>query len=93
MPVLVEIIITYCFLGELNIKRTLLTTILREMKVKSYKTPTCQYLPINAPLIRVLCAKQLLEIIEEDPTFHLRTWFSDESHFDVDGNVNRQNHR
>ena len=35
----------------------------------------------------------MLEVIEKDPNYLDNLWFSDESHFTVDGHVNKQNWR
>jgi hypothetical protein len=79
---------------ETGTKRQSVHNILtQELKLFLYKVQIGQKLSPNSEIKRKKLSGIMLEKIEFDPQYLDNIWFTDESHFHVDGYVNKQNMR
>ncbi len=77
-----------------GIKRQSVHNILSyELKLFPYKVQIGQKLTPNSMTLRKKFCENMLRKIESDPEFLNNIWFTDESHFHLDGYVNKQNMR
>ena len=74
-------------------KTTLLRILKKDLKLKPYKTVTCQKLSKQNKAERQSFASWFLKKSAENQNFIHSIWFSDEAHFHLDGTVNSQNNR
>lgn len=79
--------------NALNMSRTTIQRILKDLKFHPYKVQVVQRLYDEDMANRLDFADQELRRIAQDPTHLVRMMFSDEAHFHLDGGVNRHNHR
>lgn len=79
--------------NHLDINRTTIHRILRDLKWHPYKLQLVQQLYPADKMARINFAEQELQRINQDPGRLLRIAFSDEAHFHIDGAVNRHNCR
>ena len=79
---------------ELSLSETSLRRILHlDLGMHPYKIQLTQELKINDHRQRRIFADWALEQLEVDPEFGRKIIFSDEAHFWINGNVNKQNCR
>ena len=79
--------------NHLDISRTTIRRILKDLKWHPYKLQLVQQLHPTDKMGRMTFAEQELDRISQDPNRLLRIAFSDEAHFHIDGGVNRHNCR
>ncbi len=65
----------------------------KESKYFPYKVQISQSLSKPSELKRVQFCEKMLEKLETDPNYINKIWFTDESHFYLNGYVNKQNMR
>ncbi len=79
---------------QLGLSQTTVWRILRkDLGLHPYKIKLVQDLKENDHLLRRRFADWALEMLKNDPNFHKKIIFSDECHFWMVGNVNKQNCR
>ena len=76
---------------ELNISRSSLQRIMKELKLKPYRPRLLQALNEDDPHRRVEFCEWFLDSVDEDPTLLDRILWSDEATFYLNGHVNRHN--
>ena len=80
--------------AKTQIKRESVRKILNEqLKLYPYKIQIVQKIPENAISKRMEFCLKLSKELETNPEFLQNIWFSDESHFYLDGHCNKQNMR
>ena len=79
--------------SSLNISRTSIQRILKDLHYHPYKIHTVQTLLPDDKLARTMYAEEEIARIVENPGHLSLLVTSDESHFHLDGDVNRHNHR
>ena len=78
---------------RLNISRSTLQRIMRELSLSPYKIQLNQALNEDHKERRFQFAMDMLEKIDNDGITPNKIWFSDEAYFSLDGHLNKQNYR
>lgn len=78
----------------LNIhESTVLRILHKDLHLKSYKTHVSQNLKPTDMTKRLAFAREIIRLIDAGQLNPHKIWFSDESHFDLEGYINKQNDR